>query len=62
VAALTETDVVLAKGMAVFEAFEEWAPPKPVVHVLRAKCAPVAAAVGVGVGEGAIALRKPARR
>jgi len=62
VAALTETDVILAKGMAVFEAFEEWAPPKPVVHVLRAKCAPVAAAVGVGVGEGAIALRKPARR
>jgi len=58
--ALSTADVIIAKGMAAFESFEEWAPPKPVVHVLRAKCIPVAAAVGVGVGEGAIALRKPA--
>jgi len=60
--ALTAADVVVAKGMAAFEAFEEWALPKPVVHVLRAKCTPVAAAVGVRAGEGAIALRRPARR
>ena len=58
--AISTADVIIAKGMAAFESFEEWAPPKPVVHVLRAKCVPVAAAVGVSVGEGAIALRKPA--
>ena len=60
--ALTAADVIIAKGMAAFEAFEEWAPLKPVLHVLRAKCAPVAAAVGVHVGEGAIALRRVAQR
>jgi len=58
--AISTADVIIAKGMAAFESFEEWTPSKPVVHVLRAKCVPVAAAVGVGVGEGAIALRKPA--
>lgn len=56
---LEAADVVIAKGMAAFESFEEWCPPKPIIHVLRAKCAPVAAAVGVNVGEGAIAVRWP---
>lgn len=54
---LSAVDLIIAKGMAAFEALEEWAPPKPVVHILRAKCAPVAAAVGVNVNEGAVVLR-----
>ncbi len=56
--ALASADVIIAKGMANFEAFEEWAPPKPVVHVLLAKCLPVASAAGVKVGEGVIAVRE----
>ncbi|MEM0042513.1 MAG: ARMT1-like domain-containing protein [Thermofilaceae archaeon] len=54
---LSSVDVILAKGMANFEAFEEWCPPKPVIHVLLAKCVPVASAAGVAVGEGVIAVR-----
>lgn len=59
---LSTVDVILAKGMANFEAFKEWCPPRPVIHVLLAKCVPVASAVGVAVGEGAIAVRPVGRR
>lgn len=54
---LTGADVVIAKGMANFEAFEEWQPPRPVVHVLKAKCLPVAVAVRVNVGEDVVMVR-----
>ncbi len=58
--ALKSCDLIIAKGMAAFESFEEWRIGKPVLHVLRAKCLPVASTVGVGVGEGAIFIRRPA--
>ena len=58
-ALLASVDVILAKGMANFEAFEEWSPPRPVIHVLLAKCVPVASAAGVAAGEGVIMVRFP---
>lgn len=57
--ALLESDVIVAKGMAALEAFLEWTPPRPIVHILKAKCEPVATAVGVEEGEGVIAVRRP---
>ncbi|MCS7105174.1 MAG: ARMT1-like domain-containing protein [Thermofilaceae archaeon] len=54
---LNNVDVIIAKGMAVFESFEEWQPPTTVVHALRAKCLPVASSVDVQVNEGVIAIR-----
>lgn len=56
---LSAVDVIVAKGLAAFEAFEEWAPPRPVAHAFLAKCLPVASAARVSVGEGVIAVRSP---
>ncbi|MEM1508942.1 MAG: ARMT1-like domain-containing protein [Thermofilaceae archaeon] len=56
--ALEKCDLVIAKGMAAFESFEEWRFDKPVLHIFRAKCLPVASTVGVSVGEGVIFIRR----
>ncbi len=39
--------LIIAKGMANFEATSGRRPPVPIVHILRTKCGPVAEAVGV---------------
>lgn len=39
-------DIILAKGMGHYEAFSEWA-YRPIVHLLRTKCQPVAYSLGV---------------
>jgi uncharacterized protein with ATP-grasp and redox domains len=43
--ALKEADVIISKGMANFESFSgtRW---RPMIHLMRTKCAPVAAAAG----------------
>ncbi len=44
-----KADIILAKGMGYFETFSE-AGDRRVFHLLRAKCAPVASALGVPEG------------
>ena len=39
-------DLILAKGMGYYEAFSEWA-YRPIAHLLRTKCQPVADSLGV---------------
>ncbi|HDD34309.1 MAG TPA: DUF89 family protein [Thermofilaceae archaeon] len=55
--ALLDSDVVVAKGMAAYEALLEWRLPRPVIHMFKAKCQPVASSAGVRVGEGVIMVR-----
>jgi len=55
---IASADLIVAKGMANFESLSDQDVPVPVVHILRSKCAPVAAALGVPVGINVVALRK----
>ncbi len=50
---LNEADLIIAKGMANFEAFIKYPPNKPSFHMLVAKCVPVASMAGVNPGEAA---------
>lgn len=49
--------VVIAKGMANFESLSDEVMPVPVAHILRAKCKPVADALGVAVGTNVVRVR-----
>jgi uncharacterized protein with ATP-grasp and redox domains len=51
-------DVILAKGMANWETLTEYEAPCPTLFLFRAKCEPVAAAVGVPLREN-VAKRVP---
>jgi len=49
-AVIRDADLVIAKGMANYEAALYSPPPARVAHLLRAKCEPVASSLGVRVG------------
>jgi len=49
-------DVILAKGMANWETLTEYAAPCPTLFLFRAKCEPVAAAVGISLRENVAKL------
>ncbi len=53
--------LVVSKGMANFEAASGRDLPVPAVHILRTKCAPVAAALGVRQNVNVVKLITPAR-
>mgnify|MGYP001130173014 CR=1 FL=1 len=57
--ALSESDLVIAKGMGHYETMTDRSWTQPVLHVLVAKCRPVATHLGVERGQGAILLRRP---
>ena len=49
-------DVILAKGMANWETLTEYEAPCPILFLFRAKCEPVAAAVGIPLRENVAKL------
>lgn len=55
--AINEADVIVAKGMAHYETFLYAPVSKPVIHLFKAKCAPVASTLKVSPGSN-IALLK----
>jgi len=57
--ALGESDLIIAKGMGHYETMTERDWTQPVLHLLVAKCRPVAASLGIEKGQGAIYLRRP---
>ncbi|MCQ2085705.1 MAG: ARMT1-like domain-containing protein, partial [archaeon] len=56
---LGKAGVLLTKGMANFESLSEYPMPVPVVFMLRAKCAPVAASLNVPVGTNVVRVKMP---
>jgi uncharacterized protein with ATP-grasp and redox domains len=54
--AYRSTDVILSKGMANWETLTEYEAPCPTLFLFRAKCEPVAAAVGVPLRENVAKL------
>jgi damage-control phosphatase, subfamily I len=52
---LDTTDLILCKGMANYESFSETG-YKPVVYLLRTKCAPIASSMGLPLNVNAIKL------
>jgi uncharacterized protein with ATP-grasp and redox domains len=55
---IASADLMIAKGMANFEALSDQDISIPVVYILRSKCAPVADALGIPVGINAVVLRR----
>jgi uncharacterized protein with ATP-grasp and redox domains len=55
--AIDRADLVIAKGMANYESLSEFGDLPPVAFLLAAKCRPIAARLGVAVGEKAALLR-----
>ncbi len=56
--ALDQSDLVIAKGMGHYETMTERNWNRPILHVLIAKCRPIASSLGVERGQGAILLRE----
>lgn len=56
--AIGRADVIIAKGMANYESLSEYADLPPVAFMLAAKCRPIAARLGVAVGEKVALLRE----
>ena len=52
--AVSGADLIIMKGMANYESVSDIPIPIPVVHILRAKCIPVAKSVGVPQGTNAV--------
>ena len=46
--------LIIMKGMANYEGVSDVQIPIPIIHILRAKCAPVAASIGVPQGTNAV--------
>lgn len=55
--AIERADLIIAKGMANYESLSEYDDLPPVAFLLAAKCRPIAARLGVAVGEKAALLR-----
>jgi uncharacterized protein with ATP-grasp and redox domains len=55
--AIDGADLIIAKGMANYESLSEYGDLPPVAFLLAAKCRPIAARLGVAVGEKAALLR-----
>lgn len=56
---LNRSDLVIAKGMGHYETMTERDWNQSILHVLIAKCRPIAMSLGVERGQGAILLRRP---
>jgi damage-control phosphatase, subfamily I len=56
-AALAQADLVIAKGMANYESFSE-APVRPIAFILRTKCPPIAASMGLPLNISALKVYK----
>jgi uncharacterized protein with ATP-grasp and redox domains len=56
-AAIDRADLILSKGMANFESLSEYGGLPPVAYLLAAKCRPIAARLGVAVGDKVALLR-----
>jgi len=54
-AELCQADLIVAKGMANFESLSD-APFRPIAYLMRAKCAPVARAIGARKGDNVAKL------
>ena len=54
---IVSADLIIAKGMANYEAFLYTPPPPPVAHLFIAKCRPVADTLGISVGSKVALLR-----
>ncbi len=52
--AVASADLIIMKGMANYESVSDLTIPVPVIHILRAKCVPVARSVGVPQGTNAV--------
>jgi len=51
-------DLLVAKGMANYEALSERDPGPPVVHLLRSKCVPVSESLGVPLDINVVRFRQ----
>ncbi len=56
--AIARADLIIAKGMANYESLSEYDGLPPVAHLLAAKCRPIAARLGVQVGDKVAMLRE----
>jgi len=54
---LNSVDLIVAKGMANYESFLYSPPPRPVFHLFKAKCVPVASTLNVEKGANIAILR-----
>lgn len=54
---LDDADLIVAKGMANYEAFLYSPPRRPVAHLLKAKCIPIASSLGVRVRDNVAVLK-----
>jgi uncharacterized protein with ATP-grasp and redox domains len=52
---MEEADLIISKGMANFESLSD-APYRPIAYLMKAKCAPVADAVGAKEGDNVVRL------
>jgi len=58
---IISADLMIAKGMANFESLSDQDVTIPIAFILRSKCAPVAAALGIPVGINAVSVKFPSR-
>ena len=56
---LNQSDLVIAKGMGHYETMTERDWNQPILHLLIAKCRPIATSLGIERGQGAMLLRRP---
>jgi len=56
---IASADLMIAKGMANFESLSDQDVPIPLAYILRSKCPPVAAALGVPIGINAVIVKRP---
>ena len=56
--AIDNSGLIIAKGMANYESLSDEDLPVPIVHLLRAKCEPVARCIGARVGQNVAKLRR----
>lgn len=59
--AIAGADLIIAKGMANYESLSEYRDLPPVAYMLAAKCRPIAARLGVQVGDKVAVLRSKKR-
>jgi uncharacterized protein with ATP-grasp and redox domains len=55
---LSDTDLIVAKGMGNYESMTELGLKPPVVHILRTKCLPVARHVGAPMDKNVVKIRR----
>lgn len=58
---IASSAVIIAKGMANYESLSDVDPGAPIAYLLRAKCIPVAASLGVSVGDNVVRVARGSR-